>query len=437
MQGQSLVPDLYRDQALYLQLMRGGLLSAVRQALFLLITDKDQNRLNALSSKSQKAFQEKVEQLVSRCCSLLTVEQLMDLVRQMERERQRKRTQARRELMLALSPESQQSNDEAEGSIHLSLSPPLEHPELLEGLFAAEQTQVIGSVQESDSNQAKVAKDGVDLDSAAAELADQEDINQEDINQEDINQEDINQEDINQDLLGQIAFGGVDDRLLVGSEEIGEDDSASMQVQKGDLEVLRSLFVMAGETMSLEDSPEAQADDWSEDLGQLLNSGGSSEQGLLPASPLALSRWMDAIELALFRRLRNLSHALNVELLRAGIVNSLLPTTLLDAVLRGQVESLPAQSNLLKLRLPVQIPTSMSTSMVDEGMEIVSVLLRQSELEFDNPRLRQCRSKLRQHRRALLKMVRQQRHWQRRAMAEEAEKQWWQNPPTSSNPPKL
>ncbi|MCP4974414.1 MAG: hypothetical protein GY914_12240, partial [Prochlorococcus sp.] len=292
MQGQSLVPDLYRDQALYLQLMRGGLLSAVRQALFLLITDKDQNRLNALSSKSQKAFQEKVEQLVSRCCSLLTVEQLMDLVRQMERERQRKRTQARRELMLALSPESQQSNDEAEGSIHLSLSPPLEHPDLLEGLFAAEQTQVIGSVQESDSNQAKVAKDGVDLDSAAAELADQEDINQEDINQEyinqeDINQEDINQEDIDQDLLGQIAFGGVDDRLLVGSEEIGEDDSASMQVQKGDLEVLRSLFVMAGETMCLEDSPEEQADDWSEGLGQPLNSGGSSEQGLLAASPLA------------------------------------------------------------------------------------------------------------------------------------------------------
>ena len=73
--------------------------------------------------------------------------------------------------MLALSPESQQSNDEAEGSIHLSLSPPLEHPDLLEGLFAAEQTQVIGSVQESDSNQSKVAKDGVDLDSAAAELA--------------------------------------------------------------------------------------------------------------------------------------------------------------------------------------------------------------------------------------------------------------------------
>ena len=60
MQGQSLVPDLYRDQALYLQLMRGGLLSAVRQALFLLITDKDQNRLNALSAKSQKAFQKKI-----------------------------------------------------------------------------------------------------------------------------------------------------------------------------------------------------------------------------------------------------------------------------------------------------------------------------------------------------------------------------------------
>ncbi|MEC9028833.1 MAG: hypothetical protein VYB74_00925, partial [Cyanobacteriota bacterium] len=108
---------LYHDLALYLQLLRRELLNVVRQALFLLITDQDQNRLSGLSDETRAAFQDQVEQLVSHCCSLLTVEQLMDLVRQMERERQRKSDQNRRELLLAFRSE-QDSMQEAEGSIH-------------------------------------------------------------------------------------------------------------------------------------------------------------------------------------------------------------------------------------------------------------------------------------------------------------------------------
>ena len=41
--------------------------------------ENDQNLLNRLSSKSRITFQEQIEKLVSRCNSLLTIEQLMDL----------------------------------------------------------------------------------------------------------------------------------------------------------------------------------------------------------------------------------------------------------------------------------------------------------------------------------------------------------------------
>ena len=105
-QSQRLSLTLYHDLALYLQLLRRELLNVVRQALFLLITDQDQNRLSGLSDETRTTFQDQVEQLVSHCCSLLTVEQLMDLVRQMERERQRKSDQNRRELLLAFRSEN-------------------------------------------------------------------------------------------------------------------------------------------------------------------------------------------------------------------------------------------------------------------------------------------------------------------------------------------
>ena len=66
-------------------------------------------------------------------------------------------------------------------------------------------------------------------------------------------------------------------------------------------------------------------------------------------------------------------------------------------------------------------------------MDLTCVLLRPSELEFDGPSLRSSRAKLRQRRRNLLTMVRQQRHWQRRAQTQQVQTQWWPSPPT--NPP--
>ncbi|KZR60697.1 MULTISPECIES: hypothetical protein [Prochlorococcus] len=382
-QSQRLSLTLYHDLALYLQLLRRELLNVVRQALFLLITDRDQNRLSGLSDKTRTAFQDQVEQLVCHCCSLLTVEQLMDLVRQMERERQRKSDQNRRELLLAFRSE-QDSMQEAEGSIHLSLDPPLEHPDRL------------GSMLTFDHDPQNAG--------LSTGLASNEDVDEPDL--------------------------GKDDQAQLDSQELelASEDSEPIGGQKGDLDVLRSLFVMAGETMATENILTSEFSDLQPGDNTLLHSGLDEEQVFLPVSPLELARWLESLDRALARRLRNLSHALNVEMLRAGIVNSLLPISLLDAVLNGQLESEPVASNLLRLRVPVS-----TNPMVLEGMEIICVLLRPSEMEFDDPRLRRCRAQLKRHRHTLLKMVRQQRHWQRRAMAQEVKQQWWQSP--SANPP--
>ena len=82
---------------------------------------------------------------------------------------------------------------------------------------------------------------------------------------------------------------------------------------------------------------------------------------------------------ALERRLRNLSHAVNVQMLRSGLAQTLLPISLLDAVLKGQIETQPTATNVLRLRLPLAVGE------LDQGMDVLCVLLRSNDLEFDSP----------------------------------------------------
>ena len=95
-------------------------------------------------------------------------------------------------------------------------------------------------------------------------------------------------------------------------------------------------------------------------------------------------------------------------------------------VLFGHLNTQSSPSNLLKVRLPIQ------NSLLDNGLDVTCIFLRSSELEFDNALLRNCRSNLKHFRPILIKMVKQQRHWQNRSLANEVHKQWWQNPPTTS-----
>ncbi|AII49572.1 hypothetical protein KR52_10510 [Synechococcus sp. KORDI-52] len=338
---------MYREQALYLQVLRELLAGATRQALFNLLGEVDPSRFSRLPESTRHHFHASVSDLIDRCSVLLTVEQLMQLVRQMQQEQQRQQAHAGRTMLQNLSrqtqnkePESEPSSsasppEEPSGSIQLSLASPLDPP----------------------------------LSPAASAPA---------------------------------------------TDPVDEQPEAQTS---GDLEVLRSLFELAGDAMH-------QAQHPIEAVGGLDSSFGS-EDNFLPREPDALLHWIQSMDQALERRLRNLSHAVNVQMLRSGLAQTLLPISLLDAVLKGQVETQPTATNVLRLRLPLAVGE------LDQGMDVLCVLLRSNDLEFDSPRLRQCRKRLRTHHHALLTMVRQQRHWQRRSLDREA-RTHWQNPSDST-----
>jgi hypothetical protein len=205
-----------------------------------------------------------------------------------------------------------------------------------------------------------------------------------------------------------------------------------------ELKLLQSLFSLAAEGLGQSlpepaqseaiaaEAPSAPSDELSPELGlddNPLASAALRELGTQPPrDPLAQLRWWSQLDGALRRRLRNLSHAVNVELMRHGLAQGLLPLNLLDAVLQGQVEALPAPANLL--RLPVPIPEPLAT---DRSMDVISLLLRTSDLEYEHPPLRTCRRRLEQRRRELRTMAERYRYWQRRVSALEAEQQWLQD----------
>ncbi|MGB1621620.1 MAG: hypothetical protein ACPHAS_03025 [Synechococcus sp.] len=339
---------LYRDQALYLQILRDELLDRTLQALFTLVTKVEPSRFSALSPDARQQFQAAVATLTQRCSVVLTVEQLMVLAQQLRDESVRQDERSRREMVKVLGKQLQQSSQsdpepqgDPRGSVHLSLDPPLQQPELF----------------------------GLQRPSA-----------EKDAEPEPGREPDVDAEP-------------VDERV-------------------DDLDVLQSLFELAGEAL------QSQGVD---DPGDAVLSAGpmdSPREAFLPAMPDALLSWMQSIDLALARRLRNLSHAINVEMLRAGLANALLPITLLEAVLRSQVDTQSSASNVLRLRLPMPVGD------VEQGMDVLCLLLRCSEFEFDSPRLRRVRHRLHEHQRALLKMVQQQRHWQRRVLDREALNHW-------------
>ncbi|MFM1811893.1 MAG: hypothetical protein RLZZ336_831 [Cyanobacteriota bacterium] len=151
-------------------------------------------------------------------------------------------------------------------------------------------------------------------------------------------------------------------------------------------------------------------------------------KGLLPSHPLQLLRWMDELDGALARRLRNLSHGLNVELVRLGLCPTLPPLQLLEAVAAGQLETQNAPLNLVRLNgLGEQLPAAVAANSL-------AVLLRPADLESDQPRLRTCRSRLRQVRLEVRRMAQTYHRLERRLQALEAEQLWLHDHATARIP---
>ena len=360
----SLAPTLYREQALYLRRVRSLLPTAVKTAIQNLLCTLPSDQPEALD-EHQLQFQKRIDALLQRSSSLITVEQLLVLSARLKKEERRLRMQQLQALSERASERADATQmDDATSTppaasvgVELSLDLPLERPDLIEGLLPLDP-----AVMPSDQTPRSES-----LDLAASSSLDS------------------------------------------GSEQ-------------SELEVLRSLFVMAGDSL---ESSEAESDRRPEfdpqesDAAEPLH----TNDQLMPETASGLLHWLDCLDAALSRRLRNLSHAINVELLRTGITRSLLPIQLLDAVISGQLPSQSAPSNLLKLTLPLTLMTE------EQSMQTVCVLVRPADLEFDDHSLRRIRSRLRLQRRELGSWLLKERHWQHRARVREVQTHWWPNQP--------
>ena len=387
-QRQGSNPHLYRDLALYLQVVRQVLPGAVDQAVFHLVTQGPASPYIRQPQDRRDQFHDRVNTLVRRCLSLLTVEQLVPLAAQMERERQKRRLETRAQLMedwssavRASEPADQDETQDDDGSPTLpqgSVSLGLSTPGTV-GLFGWRQAGSFGFGPGPEDEWL-----------AASEQAESEDRSQE-------------HRDASQPPRRRQDTAAVPPSLPLSPLELFSLAAPSE----------------ANETMLPPDSLEASEDQ------QFAASAAASASPFaghgLPLDPVLLLRWLEGIEQALARRLRNLSHALNVELLRLGVCRALLPVSLLDAVLQGQIELLAAPANLLRLPLPFPLSDSNSASVA------MALLLRGTDLEMEEPRLRTCRHRLQQQRQEVLKRAQHQRRLQRRMQARHAERLWLQD----------
>ena len=360
----SLAPTLYRDQALYLRRVRSLLPTAVKTAIQNLLCTLPSDQPEALD-EHQLQFQKRIDALLQRSSSLITVEQLLVLSARLKKEERRLRMQQLQALSERASEradatqldDSTSTPPAASVGVELSLDLPLERPDLIEGLLPLDP-----AVMQSDPTPRSES-----LDLAASSSLDP------------------------------------------GSEQ-------------SELEVLRSLFVMAGDSLESSEAESDRRPEFDPEESDAAEPVHTNDQ-LMPETASGLLHWLDCLDTALSRRLRNLSHAINVELMRTGITRSLLPIQLLDAVISGQLPSQSAPSNLLKLTLPLTLLTE------EQSMQTVCVLVRPADLEFDDHGLRRIRSRLRLQRRELGSWLLKERHWQHRARVREVQTHWWPNQP--------
>lgn len=367
-QQEEFTPALYRDLALYLQVLRDGLLHSVQQACFHLATQVVPERYNQLPPERRETFQRRLQSLVKRSCSLLTVEQVMGLAAQQARKQESRQLQEQQKILQTM----------------------------LEGREAADEPAPVEASPEPQS-----VNLSLDL-PLAADLFDS----------------------------GVPGLPSLSQQQRPSEETTPPQESAPPE---GELALLQSLFTMASETLSAAAPDSSDEEDDGETSGGSPFASASVEvtRSQLPKDPLLQVRWWVHFDRALRRRLRNLSHAINVEMMRVGLAQGLLPLNLLDAVLDGQVEALPAPANVLRMALPLSLNPVTPAS---DPTEVLTLLLRSGDLEFEQPRLRTCRQRLEQRRRTLRTMAKRYRTWQRRVSALEAEQQWFQDSAPPQDP---
>ena len=366
-------PHLYRVNSFYLEEIRNFLPQTIKTSLFSLITDRLGDDFGFSTVTSRKTFQLKIDKLVSDYMSLITVEHLTELAMKIDEENIRHLNNAKEEMLNAQNMKSDPEKSETlsgANSINISIIPPLENLSITEGWN--------GELKSPYS------------------IDDKEPYLKSKISESDYLIKNTNNEDDS------------------SKDDIKNSDAFNLRTK--DIELLQSIFTLTDET-NLSD-----LDSKTEDSSHEPNSYKDLKNNrLLPQSPIGLYDWMISIDTALVRRLRDLSHSINTELLKSGLVNTLVPINILDAALSGQLVSSKSISNILTFKLPTNNP------LASGELDIDCLLITPSDMEFDNPRLRKNRANIKHYQNVLLGMIKQQRYWQGRSIAEEVNKEWWKN----------
>ncbi|MCP9850527.1 hypothetical protein [Cyanobium sp. Morenito 9A2] len=453
--------------ALYLQVLRKALLHQVQQACFHLATQVHPERYGQLSATERAELHRRLERLVMRCGSLLTIEQLCGLGHQLEKEQRQQQLEQRQSILAALHSAEEAATDELpEGSVQLGLDVPLSAELFSEGLaglvgfgiripagpsddgkacgngFAAAETRGSRAPGPSDD----LPEDGVSGNDKLETGIDSGELNDAEPEGSDLEQDDLDQvgdQDQALDSIESLASDSSTGFWMAGEIEDRSDGTRGDGERHGtgpssQLRLMQSLFSLAAETMGRQPPPEQEAPQApdaaapAEPPSHRASPAAApmADAPLLPSNPIELLDWWQALDWALQRRLRNLSHALNVDLLRLRLTRSLMPVNLLEAVLQGQIDPLNAPANVLRLQLPF------ASAAGGLQLESLGLLLRCGDLEDALPPLRTCRKRLEHQRLELRKMAQHHRHWQRRLHTLEAEQQWLQdqrqvNPPPS------
>ena len=364
---------LYRVNSLYLEEIRNVLPQVIRTSLLSLIIDRLGDDFSFSTVKSRKRFQLKIDKIVSDNISLLTIEHLNELAKKINEENFRHINNAKAEIANSLNKKNNSEQPEDFNdveSINISSIPPLENLSITEGWNA--ELKGPYSIDEKDSYiKSKLSESDCLVDKTYNE---------------------------NKSLK--------DD----------ENNSDTFNLKSNEIEILQSLFALTDDS-NLSDLNEKE-DESSCKSNSYEDSGNNR---LLPQSPIGLYEWMISIDTALIRRLRDLSHSINTELLKSGLVNTLVPVNILDAVLAGQLISSQSMSNIISLKLPT------NSSIGSVGLVVDCLLITPSDMEFDIPRLRKSRTDIKYYQNILLGMIKQQRYWHGRSIAEEVNKEWWKD----------
>ena len=364
-------PHLYRAKSLYLEELRNLLPQTIKTSLFSLITNRPEDDFGISTVRSRKTFQLKIDKLVSDNMALLTIEHLTELARKINEHNILEFNNAKKEISNVLSRKNDNEKSESlscANSIDISFIPPLDDLSITKGWNGELKSPYYVNDLET-YHKSKMSR------------GDDSNTNFEDDSSKDDN-----------------------------------NNSNTLDIRGKDIEILQSIFELTDES-NLSDI-DSKIDEKSLESNSFED---VKNNRFLPQSPVGLYEWMISIDTALVRRLRDLSHAINTELLKSGLVNTLVPINILDAALSGQLISSKSVSNILTFKLPT------NNNLASGGLDIECLLITPSDMEFDNPRLRKNRANLKYYQNVLLGMIKQQRYWQGRSIAEEVNKEWWKN----------